>query len=201
VDRYWLLTSTTYGSWLPGDRRGYVSERRDDQWQKILHNAPGTPVDLEDPLLYGYTESKLKGPPIALSAEQAPALLEQFNETANHRRWLLLAVAIMANHFHIVVGVEGDPEPGRILGDFKSYGSRKLNRGWGMPISGTWWTESGSKRKLETEANVLAAVRYVEGQEFALVIWVAENTCLALGMRERPGRGAAGERGCTGIAK
>jgi hypothetical protein len=24
VDRYWLLTNTSYGNWLPGDRRGFV---------------------------------------------------------------------------------------------------------------------------------------------------------------------------------
>ncbi len=24
MDRYWFLTWTTYGPWLPGDRRGFV---------------------------------------------------------------------------------------------------------------------------------------------------------------------------------
>lgn len=173
MDRYWLLTSTTYGTWLPGDSRGFVGETRDASWAKVLHNAPGTPYDADEPLLRIYTETTLKGPPITLNLGQACALVEQFQETARYRRWLLLAVAVMANHFHIVVGVEGDPEPSRILGDFKSYGSRKLTRGWGRPESDTWWTESGSKRKLKTEANVLAAVRYVEEQEYPLVIWLA----------------------------
>jgi REP element-mobilizing transposase RayT len=175
MDRYWLLTSTTYGSWLPGDPRGFVSDRRDSDWRKTLHNAPGTPLDADEPLLHGHVEFMLKGPPVRLTHEQAQTLLEQFQETAAYRRWLLLAAAIMANHFHVVVGVEGDPDPGRILGDFKSYGSRTLSRGWGRPRSDTWWTESGSKRKLETEANVLAAVRYVEEQEFPLVIWVNQD--------------------------
>lgn len=175
MDRYWLLTSTTYGSWMPGDPRGFVGEQRDSNWAKFLQNAPGTPLDADEPLLFAYSELRLKGPPIALTLQQAQALLEQFQETAAYRRWLLLAVAIMANHFHMVVGVDGDPDPGRVLGDFKSYGSRKLSRGWGRPQSDTWWTEAGSKRKLKTEANVLAAVRYVEEQEFPLVIWLNED--------------------------
>ncbi|HEV3342201.1 MAG TPA: transposase [Pirellulales bacterium] len=133
---------------MPGDPRGFVSERRDSYGAKLLHNAPGTPFDVDEPLLYGYAEFALKGPPIALTIEQARALLRQFQETADYHRWLLLAVAIMANHFHIVVGVEGDPEPGRILGSFKSYGSRRLTGGWGRPESETWWTEGG----LETQA-------------------------------------------------
>ncbi len=27
--RHWLLTSTFYGTWLPGDRRGFVGRVRD----------------------------------------------------------------------------------------------------------------------------------------------------------------------------
>jgi REP element-mobilizing transposase RayT len=50
----------------------------------------------------------------------AEALLTQFQETARIRGWELRAVAIMFNHFHIVVGVPGDPKPSKILGDFKS---------------------------------------------------------------------------------
>ena len=85
----------------------------------------------------------------------------------------MLAVAIMSNHCHIVVGVPGDPEPSKILGDFKSYGSRHLNRHWARPMSRTWWTESGSKRKLPNEEAVLAAIKYVMEQAYPLVIWTA----------------------------
>ena len=81
----------------------------------------------------------------------------------------------MANHFHLIVGVEGDPEPSDLLRDFKSYGSRKLNRSWGRPESDTGWTESGSNRKLKEEANVLAAVDYIREQKNPLVIWIAKQ--------------------------
>ena len=41
--RYWLLTWTTYGTWLPGDDRGFVSPVRKsslDNWQR--QNERGT---------------------------------------------------------------------------------------------------------------------------------------------------------------
>jgi len=79
----------------------------------------------------------------------------------------------MANHVHLVVGVPGDPEPDTLLGDFKSYGSRALNRNFGRPQSDTWWTESGSKRKLRDESAVLAAVEYIRHQQNPLLIWIA----------------------------
>ncbi len=175
MDRYWLLTWTTYGTWLPGDRRGFVSPVRDGPGTEVRHNQPGTAYDSDMPGLRRSAGQALKCQPIYLVLDQAVALLNQFHETAGYRHWLLLAVAIMANHAHLVVGVPGDPDPSDILGDFKSYGSRALNRRWGKPASATWWTESGSKRKLPDEAAVRAAIQYVKQQECPLVVWVAEG--------------------------
>jgi REP element-mobilizing transposase RayT len=180
MDRYWLLTSTAYGCWLPGDERGFVSTWRDESGERVIHNVPGTPYDADIPALKRCAAQSLKGDPIRFSQAQAEALLDHFLETAGNRGWQLLAVGIMANHVHWVVGVPGDPEPKKILGDFKSYGSRALNRRWGTPASGTWWTEKGSKRKLPDEEAVLAAVNYVMHQEYPLVIWTAPIPKLAL---------------------
>ena len=104
-------------------------------------------------------------------------MFRQFYETATHRKWKLRAVGIMATHIHIVVGVFGDPDPGKVLGDFKSYGSRVLNKQRGKPRSETWWTERGSTRKLRDELAVLAAIEYVRNQASPLLIWIAgENS-------------------------
>jgi REP element-mobilizing transposase RayT len=80
----------------------------------------------------------------------------------------LLAGSIMANHVHLVVGVIGDPEPSELLKTFKSYASRVLNERWPRPASGTWWTSSGSTRKLGDDAAIVVATRYVRDQEFVL---------------------------------
>jgi REP element-mobilizing transposase RayT len=103
-------------------------------------------------------QQHLTCPPIYLTLDQAVALLPQFQQTASYRNWILLAVAIMANHAHVVVGVPGDPNPGDLLRDFKSYASRVLNRRWGTPPSDTWWTESGSMQKLPDEPALRAGV-------------------------------------------
>jgi REP element-mobilizing transposase RayT len=175
MDRYWLLTWTTYATWLPGDARGFVSIVVGEDGKGVRHNTPGTPCDADHPNLQRYARQTLKGQPIYLIAEQAFALLAQFQETACCRQWLLQAVSIMANHIHIVLGVPGDPEPETLLRDLKSYGSWGLNRRWGKPASATWWTESGSKRKLENESAVPAAVQYVKDQEYPLLIWTLEE--------------------------
>jgi REP element-mobilizing transposase RayT len=118
----------------------------------------------------------MKGPPIHLQVAHAEAALAQFRETAAYRGWEILAVAIMFNHIHIVVGVPGDPEPGKILGDFKSWATRRLSKDFGAPASATWWTERGSKRKLATAEAIAAAIRYVlYEQPNPLLTWSPET--------------------------
>jgi REP element-mobilizing transposase RayT len=173
MDRYWFPTWTTYGSWLPGDERGFVSNIRDGPGPEVRHNIPGTPYDADMLALERAARSRLKCEPIRLTQTQADVLLHQFQETATYRERQLLAVGIMANHCHLVVGTPGDPDPSKLLADFKSYGSRSLNRRWPKPASGTWWTDSGSKRKLPDANAILATIKYVIEQAYPLVIWTA----------------------------
>src|SRR4051812_43167191 len=105
MDRYWLLTWGTYGTRLPGDERGFVSTVREGAGPRVRHNVPGTPIDADVPGLREAARSQMRGGPIYLVVEQANDLLAQFQETAAHRNWQLLAVAVMANHAHLVTGV------------------------------------------------------------------------------------------------
>ncbi len=175
MDCHWLITWTTYGTWLPGDKRGFVSTVINSETEtRRIENTPGTPYLADKNELQGFAASQLKCDPIYLTQKQAGQIEEQFVETANYRGWKLYAHAIMRNHIHIVVGVNGDPNPEGILRDFKAFASRKLNHTWRTPASDTWWTESGSKRKLKDEAALCAAMEYVRNQENPLIVLVRE---------------------------
>lgn len=174
----WLLTNTTYGTWLPGDPRGSVTSVR----ERRVGEEPGKTRHEHDKIEQAYeaampglqraAAAQMKGPPVLLNLAQATALLEQFQETADHRCVTLKAVAIMANHFHIVATPAGDPDPSILLGDFKSYGSRTLNMKFGRRASGTWWTGRGSKRKLPNKTAIATAINYVlNKQPNPLVTW------------------------------
>jgi REP element-mobilizing transposase RayT len=127
-DRFWFMTWTTYGTWLPGDPRGNVTSVKDGPGPRHRNNIPGTPVDGDMPGLRGWAEEHMKGPAVRLTEDQAREVMSQFHETVSFRRWLLVAAAVMANHCHVVVGVSGDPDPEIILRDLKAYASRRLNR-------------------------------------------------------------------------
>jgi REP element-mobilizing transposase RayT len=180
MDRFWLLTWTTYGTWLPGDIRGSVTSVRDRPGPRHRHNIPGTDCDQSIPGLVRSAQAQMKGQSVYLHTSQAEVVFRQIQETTKFRGWKLLALAIMRNHVHTLIGVSGDPEPWQIMRDLKSYASRALNSKWTKPEGGTWWTESGSRRKLPNEAAVQAGIRYIQNQEHPLVVWVEEE-------RERTG--------------
>ena len=182
MNRHWLLTNTCYGNWLPGAARGFVGrvwEHRPfdpEEAPRVAHDLPGTPYDEDMAGLEKASGQLMKGPPIHLETPHAEAALAQFRETAGFRGWAIQAIAIMFNHFHIVVGVSGDPKPSKILGDFKSWATRTLTERFGAPASKTWWTERGSKRKLATEEAIAAAIHYVlYDQPIRLVTWSPET--------------------------
>jgi hypothetical protein len=62
MDRYWLLTWTTYGTWLPGDQRGSVERS---------HNSVGTPWMRPNPALERAARTAMTGKPTFLNVRQA----------------------------------------------------------------------------------------------------------------------------------
>ena len=172
MDRCWLLTWTTYGNWLPGDERGFVSAVRDQTGTQTTHDRPRTEYDRDHPHLERYSKAAQKLGSVKLNREQAAAVCRQIQATAEHRHWKLFAVAVMANHVHVVVGVPGDPDPSTLLRDLKSYGARELNRISPAHDRQRWWTKSGSTRILPDETAILAAIRYVEDQDWPLALWI-----------------------------
>jgi REP element-mobilizing transposase RayT len=148
---------------------------KDGAGPRVEHDAAGTSYDADMPGLELASGTKLRCPPVSLTRPQAGTLVLQFRETAGHRGWRLLAAAVMARHVHLFAGVQDDPDPDVLLRDFKGYGSRALNRVWVTPASGTWWTESGSKRKKVGEASVRSAIVYVRDQQRALAVWIDDE--------------------------
>lgn len=178
----WLLTNTTYGTWLPGDERGSVTSVRDRRpsdpptRSRLEHDRPGEPWEESIPGLRRSAQHVMKGPPIYLHVSQAETLLAQFLETAERRGWEVLAVSIMANHYHLVIQAADEWRSDRILADLKAYGTRRLSQTYGAPASETWWTAKGSKRKLPHDRAIADGVNYVlYKQPHPLVVWSRES--------------------------
>ena len=172
----WLLTWTTYGTWLPGDPRGSVTRVREGAQSggpRVEYDQPGTAYIGAVPGLARAAANSMRGPPIWLTQSQAEHTLAEFKNTAAYRQWSLLAAAIMTNQVHLVLCAPDELSSSKLMQILKSYASRKLNQQFGKPRSETWWTSSGSKRRLPDDRAVRNAVNYVRKQHRPLAMHIA----------------------------
>ena len=122
MDRYWLTTWTTYGTWVAGDSRGFVSNvSSQDGGPEVRHNVPGTECDANIPALEIYVRDRMIAEPCYLEQQQAEIVIQQFQDTTRDRKFELCAASVMKDHTHLVVGVPGDPDAHQLRELFKSW--------------------------------------------------------------------------------
>jgi REP element-mobilizing transposase RayT len=117
-----------------------------------------------------------KSPTIRLTREQAATVCQQVRATAEFRKWKLFAVAVMANHEHLVIGVRGNVNPSALLRDFKSDAARELNKQCSAASPRRWWTRSGSTRNLPDVTTARSATHYVANQDWPLAAWIHDDS-------------------------
>lgn len=139
----YFLTWTTYGTWLPGDPRGWVKAG-----EFIIH--PG------DPEREAQARRLIHGEPITLTSEQRLMIEQTIRDHCWIRRWTLHAVNVRTNHVHVVVTADRRPEA--VMNQFKVWCSRRLNA---ITKRERWWTEHGSTRWLNDEKSFWRAIEYV----------------------------------------
>ena len=130
TEMIYFLTFTTYGTHLPGDSRGSTNR----------HEGRLPPL----PALQRHAASLQPELPFRLeNVEDRRLVLNAIIEVYHYREWRLMALHIREAHLHGVVQVE-DATPGRVMGDWKSYGSRSLKVRW--PERKQFWTRGGDCR-------------------------------------------------------
>jgi REP element-mobilizing transposase RayT len=163
----YLLTWTTYGTWLPGDTRGFVSIIPDSRGGYVIHNEPGQAYDSDVPVLRATARQRQAGPVVRITSQHAVIVESAFREVADRHRVGIYACAIMTDHVHIVAECDNS-DGARLLNLFKGVSSRRLGERFGPRASGRWWTEHGSRRLLPNRDAIAAAERYVWDQPGAI---------------------------------
>lgn len=152
----YFLTWSTYGTWLPGDERGWVEYGHGFQ--------PASPVR-QRVAAAGMTDD-----PCWLDQKQRDLVEKTIEDHCNLRGWTLHAVNCRSNHLHVVVTADRDPDT--VREQFKAWCTRKLKemqkellagRGQDQPRLRTeWWTERGSDRYINDDRALEAAIQYVK---------------------------------------
>ena len=145
-----FLTWTTYGSWLPGDNRGWTDGRGH------LHAA--------EPARTLRASRLLAECPLTLGVHQQWVVADVIAAHCNIRGWTLHAMSCRPQHVHVVVTAMG-VSPEDVLSQLKTWASRRLKgASAGDQIRSRrlrWWTEGGSKRWIYDVAELGAVVTYV----------------------------------------
>ena len=87
----YLITWTTYGSWLPGDKRGWVSKNR----YGVQPHAPP---------LTSTAKSAMSESSVVLDKKTRKQVSIAICETCSFKNWKIHALSIESNHLHIVLG-------------------------------------------------------------------------------------------------
>jgi REP element-mobilizing transposase RayT len=150
-----FLTWTTYGTWLPGDGRGWVEYQKGFQLPDRIRELEAAARMIDDAC--------------RLLPHQRDRVEQQVAETCRFRGWILHAVNCRSNHLHVVVSATVPPKG--IREQLKAWCSRRLNeqqRELGIPEEerrSNWWSERGSIRWIFTESDLAAAIDYVLNQQ------------------------------------
>jgi len=147
----YLITIRTYGTWLPGDKRGSIDR---------YHNTYKGQRMAPNPILEEQCRAKLKSEPLILDLPKRLAVEDAIVEVCEKRDWLLRAINVRTNHAHTVVSI-GLVDPSCALNAFKAYGTRKLRERGLWRYKHSPWAERGSKRWLWTDDALACACDYV----------------------------------------
>jgi len=170
-----FITWTTYGTWLPGDERGHVSNTLIQQEGFLpKQNRPGTPYAAGDAYTRERARRIQKWPAVWLSASQAVVAAASLVTVAVKYEWVILQAAVMSNHIHVVVvrcPLDG-PAVRRIL-----KGNVQVELSSAAGESRRWWTAGGSDRVRIGERSIDETARYVADQPGKLA-GVVENVVI-----------------------
>jgi REP element-mobilizing transposase RayT len=151
----YFFTWSTYGTWLPGDARGWVEYRHGFQ--------------VPDPMLELECVARMTEDACRSALYQRERVEKQVAETCQHKRWLLHAVSCRSNHVHVVVSASAHPKT--IREQLKAWCTRRLNEqqaARGVPDyewRTKWWADRGSIRWIFFESDLAAAIDYVLNQQ------------------------------------
>jgi len=151
----YLITFTTYGTWLHGDKRGSVNKEYNQYGSDYIGPLPG---------LYRREKRNLRNQPVILGRNQREIVLQAVLKVCKYKGWIAHAVHVRRNHIHIIVS--GNKEPAGMMVNFKAYATRALRKSdKNLMDVMKYWTRHGSTKYLWTKNSLISAIGYVKNEQ------------------------------------
>jgi len=132
-----FVTTTSYGTWLPGDKRGYVDNGQIYPSRRYLN---------------AHVEKTLSGPKVTFSSLEQQRLFQFLQDAAAEFGYALTDAVVEATHLHWIIG--RDDAVDEMAGRLKNRMRQRLDRG-------RIWTKGYSHRLLFDEDALEGARKYL----------------------------------------
>ncbi len=139
----YMLTCSTYGTWLPGDERGYVEHGRVSGMNEGLYNK---------------SINCLKQKKIELNDKQREIVKKAIREEAERLGHMVYTIAVDRDHVHVVLGY-APIAVSEVVARCKNTARMALKK---EGFSGRLWARGYDKRYCFDEEALVARVEYVE---------------------------------------
>ena len=141
----YFITWTTYGTWLPGDSRGWRKWKTGDQPPQ--------------PLLEAWCRNRMSESPVILNDVQRDKVESVCREHARIRGWHLHAVNARSNHVHLAVTADKKPE--LVRDQFKANSTRVLRQNPDAITNERIWTRGGDCEVVDGEDSLERVIQYI----------------------------------------
>jgi hypothetical protein len=140
----YMLTWTTYGSWLQGDQRGYAKDHTTYGPNSPLHRA---------------NQTLLACPPVELTTQQRDTVVAAFEAESQTLEQTIYAMAVEPRHIHLVVNC-GLATAAEAASHYKNAARLALQQNG---FEGKLWTRGFGKRYCFDGDQMAAVIEYVRG--------------------------------------
>jgi len=142
----YMLTWTTYGSWLQGDERGYVKNGAIMPENKALNRA---------------NRMVMTSPQVSLTPRQRQIVENELHKEADTLGQEIYAISVGKNHIHLVISANG-LDAGKSASHYKNAARLAIQ---GDGFYGRLWTRGFSKRYCFDRSQLNALIEYVHGHK------------------------------------
>ena len=139
----YIITWTTFGTWLQGDERGYVKNGKVSRENKALEDA---------------NRKNLKQGSVRLNSRQKQVVRETILKEAQSQRQQVHALSVCSDHVHLVAGYVHTPIE-KLVWAYKYASTAALHEN-GTP--GKIWTKGYDKRFCFDNKTLQQRIRYVQ---------------------------------------
>jgi len=138
----YMVTWTTYGTWLQGDKRGFVKNGKIRPSDKPLNVS---------------NRQKLSKKPIKLSKNHRRQVADAIFEKSKQLNQKIYALSVSSSHIHIVAEYIRKPI-GEIVTHYKNAAQADLRK---MGLTGRIWTKGFDKRYCFDQKSLQNRINYV----------------------------------------